>query len=277
MAIRLIVDSGSDFTKEDADRLGYEFVPLSITFGDDNYQDGINLTKDRFYELLEEFDEFPKSASPAPQYFYDAYNKITEDGDIGLYVALGSGVSSSYQTGKMISEEFENIYALDSGSVSVGTNVIIQEADRLIKEGKDIQEIIDHLETFKKRMTIYAYLGTLDYLKKGGRISTLSQVIGNMLSIKPIVKIKDGKVKLFDKQRGKKKAVKELAKHLQKDNIKVENMYMGYSGKSKEYMLDFIQSNDFLRDNYKNEILQLGSTVGSYGGNEVIGIAFLEN
>lgn len=276
MDIKLIVDSGSDYTQEEAKRLNYEFIPLSVTFGNTTYLDGIDLDHNRFYELLDRTSEFPKSASPAPQYFHEAFTNVQNEKKIGLYIALAGGVSSTYQTGKMVSEEYSNIYVIDSESVSVGVRVLIEEASKLVKDGKDINYIVDYIERYKKRMTIWAYLGTLDYLKKGGRISTLSGVIGSALDIRPIVQIKSGKVELIDKNRGKKKSLKALSKLIQKKNLKVENMYVGYSGVSDKYMREFIEENDFLKNGYKREIYQLGPTIGSYGGSEVIGIVFIE-
>ena len=179
MAIRIITDSASDILPKEAEKLNIKVLPLKTYFGEEEYLDGVTITNAEFFQKLVESDVMPTTSQLAPYEYEDAFREAIEAGDEVISISLSSKLSGSYQSASIAAEEFGDAIALvDSENVSLGEWTLVQLAVRLRDEGKSKQEIVDILEEKKKKIRVIALLDTLEYLKKGGRISSAAAFAG---------------------------------------------------------------------------------------------------
>lgn len=285
MSIKLIIDSASDINKEEADELKIIMLPMEVQIGSQTYLDGVDLTPQQFYEKLIESDDLPKTTQINPYRFVEAYKKAIDNGDEAIVITISSKLSGSYRNAVLAAKEldaYENkIYVIDSLNASIGERLLIQYALKLINEKKNIKDIVSQLNKRKNDIKFLAMLDTLKYLKKGGRISSLVAFSGELLSIKPVISIVNGEVKLIGKARGSKNG-KNLLNKLLEDcgGINFDMPYgVIYSGTSdytiKKYLLD---SQHFYQDKADFiPIYVLGCTIGTHIGPGGIGVAFFAN
>ena len=203
MGVRIICDSGSDY--ERSDREGLVVLPLGITFGDVTYEDGVDLSHERFYEKLVESDELPKTSQVTPYAFEQAFREAIEAGDEVVAITLSAEFSGTYQSAVTAAEPFgDHVHVVDSRTASAAEHIIVDYALRLADAGMDAATIATELERCKARAHAIALLDTLEFLRRGGRISGAEAGIGSMLSIKPVVTATDGRIALVGKARGSK-------------------------------------------------------------------------
>ena len=279
MGIKILVDSASDFTQDEAKKYGIEVLPLIVSFGDQEYLDGVNLTQKEFYEKLIETDTLPKTSQITPYRFTEAFEKLTENGDEVIVVTISSKLSNTYNSAVLAASEFEDkVYVVDSLSATAGEKILCLYALRLIKEGLNIKDIVNKLNEVKNKIRILAVVGTLEYLKKGGRISKATAFAGELLNIKPVISVEDGIVKLVGKARGSKKANNLLNELIdKKGSIDFTMPYTTlYSGLSDLMLKKYIEDEKHLwEDNTDNiPICNVGSTIGTHVGPGAIGVVF---
>ena len=203
MAIKIITDSASDITVSNREDL--IILPITITFHGTEYQDGINLSHKEFYEKLIESEELPTTSQISPYTFEEAIRRVLADGDEPVIITLSGKLSGTYQNAFVAASEFEEkVYVIDSENVAVGQHALVEYALRLKDEGLDAASIAEELNKSKKRIHTIALLDTLEYLKKGGRISKAAAFTGSVLSIKPVVGVVNGEVAVLGKARGAK-------------------------------------------------------------------------
>nr|MCR5145156.1 DegV family protein [Lachnospiraceae bacterium] len=189
MAIKIITDSGADMPLELAKELGVTVLPITVRFGDEEYRAGYDLTNDRFFDMLIETDEFPKTSAISPAVYEDAFREILGNGDEAIYIGLSSGLSGTIQSAMIAVSEVEDEYnkavisVVDSKTATAGQYLLVCQALEYIKQGLDRNEIVKRLENDRNNVQIIAMLDTLEYLHKGGRISAAAATVGNMLSI----------------------------------------------------------------------------------------------
>lgn len=278
MAIRLIVDSSSDITKEEAEKINAIYVPLNVRFGDDVFADGIDMTKDEFYKLLEDREDFPQTAAAAPNSYIEAYEEIKSNGDKAILLTLSSKVSACYQSAILASQGYEDsIYVLDTLTASLGIRTLIEYAYKKIIEGIDFESLIKDLENKKKYAKIFAFVDTLEYAKKGGRISKFASTLGGLLNIKPILSLnEDGLLYIADKARGLKNGFSKFDKLIEKaSENKLKELFISYSGLSRENLDKYLERNKDKFENIKLNIGQIGSSIGSHAGPGAVVVAFL--
>ena len=206
--IHLITDSASDISQEDANRLGIKVLPMIITIDEKEYKDGIDITKQEFYEKLIECDELPKTSQINPYRFIDEFEKLK--GEEAIVILMSKELSGTYQSACLASQDFPNVHVINSNNVAIGEKILVILAHDLIKQGKSAKEVVNIIEEKKNDVCLIALLDTLEYLKKGGRISSTTAFIGEVLSIKPVIEIRDGKVAMKGKARGSKNANNKL-------------------------------------------------------------------
>ena len=279
MGIKILVDSASDFTQDEAKQYGIEVIPLIVSFGDQEYLDGVNLTQKEFYEKLIETDTLPKTSQITPYRFTEAFEKLTENGDEVIVVTISSKLSNTYNSAVLAASEFEDkVYVVDSLSATAGEKILCLYALRLIKEGLNIKDIVNKLNEVKNKIRILAVVGTLEYLKKGGRISKATAFAGELLNIKPVISVEEGVVKLVGKARGSKKANNLLNELIdKKGSIDFTMPYTTlYSGLSDLMLKKYIEDEKHLwEDNTDNiPICNVGSTIGTHVGPGAIGVVF---
>lgn len=279
MAIRIIADSGCDITQEEARELGIEILPIKTIFGETEYRDGIDLTHEEFFEKLIESDIFPTTSQISPFEYEQKYEEIKKDGDQAIVITLSSKLSGCFQSANIAAEDYEGIvFPVDSLSVTAGERILIEYAVRLREQGLQIQEIIEKLEEKKYKIRLIALLDTLEYLKKGGRISAAAAMAGALLSIKPVVAIENGEVTVLGKARGSKAGNNMLREMVNKEGIIDFSMPFAlvYSGLSDELLQKYKKDNRDLFEDAVGDIqgYSLGCAIGTHIGPGAIGTAF---
>lgn len=215
--VRIVTDSAADFEPEELVRLGVESVSLGVSFGEAFYRENETLTKARFYALLQERREFPKTSQPSPREFQRIFRQAREAGEEVLGIFLSSGLSGTFQGAALAGRELGQgaCFLVDSLTASAGQRILVEHAAALRDEGKSAGEIAAVLEELKGRVALYACLDTLKYLQKGGRISSAAAVIGAVAGVKPILTVtKEGRPEIVSRALGMGRAVSYLRKQL---------------------------------------------------------------
>ncbi len=279
MKIKVMVDSGSDLTEKEAKELGIEFVPINVQFGEDEYLDGVNLFVEEFYNRLEKSSEMPKTSLINTFRWGEAFKEATADGSELIVITLSSKLSGTYNAAVEASKDFKNVYVVDSMNATFGEASLAIYAKQLVENGMTAKEIVEKLEEKKKDICVYAVIDTLKYLKKGGRISATSALIGSLLSIKPVIAVIEGEVKVIGKAFGNKKGNLLLNSYIEKDGGIDFDMPFGYiySGNDKtnleKYILD---CKDIMNDKQVGDH-SLGCTIGTHIGPGAVGIVYYKN
>ena len=278
MAIKILTDSSSDITKEQAKQLNVELLAMPITFGLEEYYDGEDLSKEEFYNKLVASGEVARTSQITPFRYEEAMQKIVDNGDVALVITLSSKLSATYQSAISASEKFgDKVRVVDSLNASSGVKVLIEYALRLIESGKDIDEIVALVEENKKRVQISAVVDTLTYLQRGGRISKAVAIAGSILKIHPVVAVLDGEVKVVGKAMGTKKSnalLNQLLKERGGLDYSMPTTFI-YAGNDKTLLNKYKEdSKDFFEIDY-NLIpdTQIGATIGTHVGPGTVGIA----
>ncbi len=281
MAVKFIIDSASDILPCEAEKQGMICIPLTVNFGDCEFLDGVDLSHREFYEKLVESDDLPFTSQITPPRFEEAYKRVAESGDTAVVITLSGKLSGTYQSAVIAAEGYEGkIFVVDSENVCVGERVLIMRGLELRKEGFSAREIAEELEKEKKDIHVLGLLDTLEYLKKGGRISSAVAFAGSLLSIKPVIAIENGEVTLVGKARGSKNGNNLLRELIAKcGGVNFEKpYYLAYSGLSDEILQKYIEdSADLWRAKSDSlPISTVGSTIGTHAGPGAIAVAFFE-
>ncbi len=278
MSVKIIVDSGCDIVTSEAERLGLEIIPLKTRFGEEEFLDGVTLSSERFYEMLIESEELPKTSQITPDEYSAVFEKIREAGDSAVCITISSHLSGCCQSANIAAEDYPEIVVVDSESVCIGERILVLYALSLVQEGLSASEIADRLNNEKKRIKVIALLDTLEYLKKGGRISSTVALAGSILSIKPVVAIDGGEVAMLGKARGSKNGNNMLTEQIEKaGGICFEMpLCLAFSGLSDELLKKYMADSAFLFEGKIDElpISRIGSTIGTHVGPGAIAIAF---
>lgn len=277
MAVRIITDSGFDVP--DASDARLTVLPLSITFGDTTYADGVDLTNDRFFELLIESDELPKTSQATPYAYAQIFERVRAAGDEAVVITLSSGLSGTYQSAVTAAADYPEVHVVDSKNVTIGQGVLVQYALRLADEGRGAAEIASMVESARERLVLLALLDTLEYLRRGGRIPKSVGAIGELLSIKPVIGVRDGEVVMLGKARGSKNGRNLLHQEVEKNGIDFAMpVLIGYSGLSDKLLRKYLEDNRVLWEDKVAEedlpITSVGATVGTHVGPNAIALAF---
>lgn len=206
MAVKIVTDSLSDITSDLAQGLGITVVPLTVSFGKESFLDRVTMTTDEFYYRLTHDPNWPITTQPPPGDFINIYNKLAEETDEILVITLSSKLSGTYQSAlaaKGMMEKECRIEVIDSLTVAMGLGLIVIAAARAAQTGANLDEVADLVRRAMPRSHLFAYFDTLKYLAKGGRIGKAQGLLGAMLSIKPILTVKDGEMSPLTRLRSK--------------------------------------------------------------------------
>ena len=215
--IKILVDSSSDLTKEEAEEKGYLFVPIGISLEGKEYEDGVDLTKDEFYDLLVNGETFPKTSQPSPQVFLDLFEQAKKDGDEIVAILLSSALSGTYQSAVLARQmaDYEGIHLIDSLTATGVIRVLADYAKGLADQGRSAAEVAALTEVFRSRVHVIAMMDTLEFLQKGGRIGKAAAMLGELARLKPLITLtKEGGVGVIGKTIGKNKAMSAMLKWL---------------------------------------------------------------
>ncbi len=277
MAVRIITDSGIDLPGEVDPRV--TVVPLGITFGTTTYADGVDLTNERFYELLIESDELPKTSQATPFTYQQIFEDVRACGDEAVVITLSAKLSGTYQSAVTAAADFPEVHVVDSKNVTIGQSLLVLYALRLLDEGRSAAQIADELTAAADRVCLLALLDTLEYLKRGGRIPKSVGTIGELLSIKPVVGVEDGEVVMLGKARGSKNGRNQLHQQVEKHGIDFTMpVLLGYTGLSQKVLRKYLDDNRAIWEGRVAEdelpITSVGATIGTHVGPGAIALAF---
>ena len=276
MKTRIIVDSTSDLMPDARARV--TVVPLTVHFGDEEFIDGVTIDHKTFYEKLVETDVHPTTSQATPAGFMAEYEKAKQAGESAVVITLSSKLSGTYQSAVIAAGDYENIYVVDSGSVAIGGGILVELALRLLDQGLEAPEIAAQLEAEKEKVRIVALLDTLEYLKKGGRISKTVAFAGAVLNIKPVVSVTDGEIQMLGKARGSRMGNNLLVQEIEKaggvDFSKP--VLLGYTGLSDALLLKYIEDSRQLWEAGLDQVryTSIGSVIGTHAGPGAIAVAF---
>lgn len=278
MKTRIIVDSTVDVPEELRARM--HIAPLHVRFGDEEFIDGVTITSREFYQRLMNSEVLPASSQPSPDSFEKIYEEVTAAGDEAVVLTISSKLSGTYQSACIAAEEFEGkIFVVDSMSATIGERLLLQYGIRLAHEGLDAASIAGKLDEIKDRIRIYARLDTLEYLKKGGRISGATAVVGTMLNIKPIIAVQDGVVANVGKARGPKAADKQLRELVAKSGgIDFSKpLCAAWSGLEDDNLKTFLAESGELFCGTEVPVATVGCVIGAHVGPGAVALAYFAN
>lgn len=210
--IKIVCDSISDLPQEILEKYNVDVVPLTVIFNNTEYLDGTTLTTKDFYKMLRESDSMPKTSQATYIQFKSTFEKYDADTEV-IYIAGSSVASGTYQSAMLAKNDgHDNVFVFDTENLSIGSALFVIKACEMVEMGYSVKDIISTLEEYKNNVEVAFSVDTLEYLKMGGRISSTKAALGNLLSIKPILEVKDGLVSQKSQVRGKKQIYSTLAK-----------------------------------------------------------------
>jgi len=278
--IAILTDSASDITPDMIEGLDVAVIPIRLKIGENNYKDGVNLSKKEFWHKLLTEKVVPKTAQPSPAEFRDYYEELFNKGyEKIISLHISSKMSGTQQVAKVAREMLkreQDIVIVDSKSVTFGQAYQVLEAAKMIKAGVKLEDILTRLYEIADKMKIYFAVSDLRYLEKGGRIGRASSVIGNLLKLRPVLKLEDGEVSLETKTFGERGAISYMEKIIKNEGKNSIYLYTAWGGTNQE-----LRNTDILKKTadtmrkieYKGRF-EIGPTIGSHSG-PVFGIGII--
>lgn len=278
--VRIIIDSTTDLPCTVKRQM--DVVPLTVSFGDEEYVDGVTITHQEFYEKLVEMDVMPHTSQASPETFARAYQRVKQAGDTAVVITVSSYLSGTYQSAVLAAEDYPGVVqVVDGKSAAIGNGILAERALQWAKEGMDARTLKAMLEKERERVCVIAMLDTLEYLQKGGRITKTAALAGTLLGIKPVLSIDQGQIKLLGKARGSRQANNLLVQEIEKaggvDFSKP--ILLGYTGMSDKLLLKYKQDSAALWQHSTSELrcTPIGSVIGTHAGPGAVAVAFFKN
>lgn len=279
MAVRIITDSAADFEPWELEALKVVCVPLSVTFGEREYQENADLSKEMFYDLLKRERSFPRTSQPSPDAFLAAVRAAEDGGEESVIVTLSSGLSGTYQsacTAKTLSES-DRCYVVDSLNGTGGERLLVEYAVRLRDQGRSAREIAEALEDARTKVILYACMDTLEYLHRGGRISHTVYRLGSIAHVKPILHVDPlGRAEIPVKTLGMRKGMDFLCKQIAYDPPDPDYPFcVMYTGNRRNGEVLAQRLRDLGYPLPDHRIVNVGAAVGAHIGPDACGIAYV--
>lgn len=275
--ITIITDSTWDRSNKDAERLGVKVVPLNVHFDDEQFLDGVTIDQKMFLKKLTSSNSLPTTSQPSPIEFEKVFREELKKGNKVLYIGIDGIISGTFNSATIAKNtiESDDIYLIDSKTATAGLSILVQIAYDLVQKEDDIEIIVSKINKIKDKIKLYAYVDTLKYLQKGGRLSSAQAFIGGVLNLKPIIMLKDSVILSYDKARGKKAALRKMVEAAKKDGVNTEYP-IAFASIDSEDSIDFLvkEFNDAF-DMKEYWIQELGSVVATHSGPGAAGFAFV--
>ncbi|WP_458861772.1 DegV family protein [Acidaminobacterium chupaoyuni] len=277
MGIRILTDSTCDLSAEQAREAEIQILPLKVCFGDEVYVDGVDLTKEAFYQKLAASHHLPTTAQVNPEEFCGCFEQARQAGDAVIGIFLSSELSGTYQSAVIAREMCGGeIYLIDSRTVTFGLALLVTQAVKLKKSGKTAREIVETLEEMKGKLSFYAAVDTLKYLKKGGRLSGTAAMMGGLLHIKPLIGIVDGKVEAIAKARGMGAAQDWLLERFRQETPDMRHgIFFGHTNAAAACEA-FQQKVLAEAGDCDHKIIDIGSVVATHAGPGCVGFSYFK-
>lgn len=275
MSVRIIVDSTADLLPKIRQQV--QVVPLTVHFGDEEYVDGVTITHKEFYEKLVTGDAMPSTSQASPAAFQKEFEKVSKAGDSAVVITVASKLSGTYQSACIAAGDYENIYVVDSESVAIGSGILTERALDMVRQGLDAAQIAQKLEEEKQQIRVLAVVDTLEYLKRGGRVSKAVAFAGGLLNIKPVLGIVRGEILMLGKARGLKQANTVLAEEVAKTGgVDFRKpVLLGYTGAEDTAMLRYMEDSRALWEPAGDvRYTMIGSVIGTHAGPGAVAVAY---
>ena len=274
MTVRIVTDSASDLTHDEATALGIDVVPLSIRFGDDVFLDSVELGIDEFYRRMADSEDLPQTAAPAPGAFQEVFRRRFADGASAIVcINLSSGLSATMESAELAARETDgDVRVVDSRSVTAGLGMMVLAAAEAAAGGAGADEIVGLMEAMRERTRVFGAIDTLENLKKGGRIGNAQALLGSLLAIKPLIDISSGVVEEAGRQRTRKKSLAWLRDKVAEYADEIETMSVMHA--QADDIDDLVGMLSPLVDPLATRVGVIGPVVASHGGPGVIGLCF---
>ena len=273
MGIRIIVDSTADLLPQIKNRVAV--VPLTVHFGDEEFVDGVTITGSQFYEKLETTAVLPTTSQATPYAFSAAFGQAVADGEEVVAIVVSSALSGTYQSAVIAAEDYPGqVHVVDSRNIALGAAILTEYALQLVDAGCTAQEVVAKLEEARERIHLMAVVDTLEFLQRGGRLSKTAAIAGGILSIKPIIALVDGQIKVLAKGRGNKQANALMNQQIVEAGMdETMPMMLGYTGCSRELLEKYRQESGALWSMDVPESIVCG-VVGTHAGPGAVAVAF---
>ena len=277
MSVTFVIDSTTNLPQKPKN---CTVVPLTVLFGTEAFLDGVTIDHRRFYEMLIEGDILPTTSQPSPETFARVYEQALSRGDEVLVLTVASGLSGTFQSASIAAMEFPEgkIHVVDSKNVAIGAGILAQMAVNLLEEGYSAAEAATILEQERDNIRLVALLDTLEYLKKGGRISTTVAFAGRLLNIKPVVSVQDGIIHLLGKARGSRQGNNLLVQEIEAaGGVDFEKpVLLGYTGLSDDLLQKYVEDSSHLWQGQVDDltVCPIGSVIGTHAGPGAVAVAF---
>ncbi len=277
MSVKIVIDSTADLPEKIKDKV--IIVPLTVRFGKEEYLDRIELDEKTFYKKLVEGDVTPSTSQANISDFETIYQRETEAGNELVVITISSRLSGTYNSARLAAEEYEDkVHVIDSRTLCIGMGILVSLAVSLAQSGADAETIVEILEKEKENIKLVAVFDTLEYLKRGGRLSAAAAFAGSLLSLKPIITVVDGEIKVIGKARGAKQGNAFLTREIEAAggaDFK-KPLLFGYSGCEDTMLKSYILDSAHLWQGHadKLDVAIVGSVVGTHAGPGAIAVAF---
>lgn len=275
--IKVTCDSTCDLTKELYEKYDVRVMPLGITLGDEYYLDGVNVTSPDLYAYANRTGTLPKTSAVSPADYEDAFREYVDAGFEVVHISFSSEMSSCYQNACLAAEEVGNVYVVDSRNLSSGSGHLVIMARELEEKGLSAREIAEELTKAQKRLDVSFVVQTLEYLKMGGRCSTVAALGANILKIRPEIKVTDGRMSVARKYRGT--MTKTIADYIRgaiegREDIDLHRVFVTHSPMAQEEVDRTVALVKELQPFEEVLVTEAGCTIASHCGPDCIGVLF---
>ena len=276
--VRIITDSAADFEPWELEKMNITCIPLTVIFGDQEYQENVNLSKEQFYKLMESGVP-PKTAQASPQILLDLLEEVKRSGDEAIYITLSGELSGTYQNARASKQmtEADCCYILNSKNATGGQRMLVEYAVKLRDQGKSLAQMVYELRQLRSRITLHACIDTLEYLYHGGRISQTAYKLGSLAQVKPIIRVSpEGKVEVPAKAMGMRKGMDYLCKRVEAQAPDLDFPFYVMYTKDRtngEALAKRIRTMGI--DVPDERIINVGAAIGSHIGPNACGLVYI--
>ena len=272
--VKIVVDSTADLRPQIRERV--DVVPLTVHFGEEEYVDGVDLSAAAFYKKLQTAKNLPTTSQAAPYAFAEAFEKAVDNGDDVVAIVVSGALSGTCQSASIAAADYPGrVCVVDSRSIAIGLSILTEYALELADRGMSAAEIAGELEQVKGKVQLLAVVDTLEFLQRGGRVSKTVAIAGGMLSVKPIIALEDGVIKMAGKARGNKAANAMMNKKaLELDIDFTKPVMVGYTGTEDTLLQKYLQESESFFEGHGYDKSIVGAVVGTHAGPNAVAIAF---
>lgn len=270
-------DSTCDLSKELIEKYDIKIVPMIINLGTEEYLDGVTISPDDIYNYFNTTGQLAKTSAISYQDYYDWFKKCTDEGYSVIHFCISSDMSATYNNCRMAAKNFDNCYSIDSRNLSTGIGQLVIEACIKNDGNTKVEEIVEYIEEIKQKLNVSFVIDTLKYLQKGGRCSALAALGANMLQLKPCIDVKNGKMDVTKKYRGKMSVCLEnyvVDRLANRDDLKLDRIFVTHSGCSEEIINQVVEKVKELQPFKEILVTRAGGTVSTHCGPNTLGVLF---